>query len=330
METIIYTSCIGAFAFDQNFNLVDKLEFEDIKNIDFSEWLNEEKNLIKKYSKNKVFFLGLKKEKMPNVILTQDIRKLEAVSEFLMKNNYSGRIREICINRTKEKVKDSVTSDLLIIQAVSSISEIEKTTSTLVKRLREWYELHNPEFSRSVEDHQKFIEAILKKNKKELLGEIKVKITMGADFEKEDLDAMFNLAKELENIYALKNKQEEYLEKIMKKAMPNVTEIAGSFIGAQLVGHAGSLQRLAEMPSSTLQLLGAEKALFRHLRNKKALPPKYGVLHEHPLIAKSKRSMHGKIARALADKISLAAKLDYFKGEFMGDKLRKALEEKFK
>ena len=85
------------------------------------------------------------------------------------------------------------------------------------------------------------------------------------------------------------------------------------------------------LPASTIQILGAEKALFRHLKTKKkAKPPKYGILSRHILFDKAKRKDYGKVARALADKISIAVKLDYFKGKFLGDKLRKGLENKFK
>ena len=83
------------------------------------------------------------------------------------------------------------------------------------------------------------------------------------------------------------------------------------------------------MPSSTIQLLGAEKALFIHLL-KKTKPPKHGVLFDHPLVISHNKKEQGKIARAIADKISIAVKLDYFKGDFLGNKLRKELEVRFK
>ena len=119
-----------------------------------------------------------------------------------------------------------------------------------------------------------------------------------------------------------------YLDKLMDELMPNTKSIAGTTISAKLLEHAGSLKHLSELPSTTVQLFGAEKALFRHLHSN-AKCPKYGLLHEHPLIPKTKRKDHGKAARALADKISIAAKVDYFKGEFVGDKLKAQIEKKF-
>jgi nucleolar protein 56 len=117
----------------------------------------------------------------------------------------------------------------------------------------------------------------------------------------------------------------------MKTNCPNLNELAGTLIGAKLISIAGSLRKLAMFPASTVQLLGAEKALFRHMKNKKRyLPPKYGVLHEHKYIQQNPKKYHGKIARLLADKIAIAVKIDYFKGDFKGDKLKKQVEEKIR
>ncbi|MFC1801226.1 C/D box methylation guide ribonucleoprotein complex aNOP56 subunit, partial [Nanoarchaeota archaeon] len=112
-----------------------------------------------------------------------------------------------------------------------------------------------------------------------------------------------------------------------KKYCPNLLELCGSTIGSGLIELAGSLKRLATFPSSTVQLLGAEKALFRHIRTG-ARSPKHGLILQHPLVQNAKEK--GKAARALADKISLASRLDFFKGEFKAKEMRKELEKKFK
>jgi len=225
------------------------------------------------------------------------------------------------IEETKKKIKESVKADNFIVQTIRNIDEINKVSNVLIKRLREWYELYNPEFSRQVRDHEKFVELIIeKKDRKE-------KNSMGADLSKENLQPILKLASEINELYKLKEKQEEYLAELMQKTCPNLTAVAGYLIGAKLVALAGDLKRLVEFPSSTVQLLGAEKALFRHMRTG-AKAPKHGIIHEHPIVTRAKEK--GKAARAVADKISLAVKVDYFKGEFIGDKLRKGLEEKFK
>ena len=115
----------------------------------------------------------------------------------------------------------------------------------------------------------------------------------------------------------------------MEKNCPNIAEVATPLLGAELIAEAGSLRRLSRVPGSTVQIFGAEKALFRHMKTG-AKMPKHGIIIHHPLLAQSPYKLHGKVARALADKISIASKVDYFKGEFVGDKLKKAIISKFK
>jgi nucleolar protein 56 len=227
------------------------------------------------------------------------------------------------LEETRKKVRESVNPDNFIVQTVNNIDEISKVCNILAKRLREWYELYNPEFSRKFSDHEVFVKLIIEgKDKKE-------KTSMGADLSKEDLEPILKIAKELSVLYSLRDKQKEYLEKVMEKNNPNLTAVAGYLIGAKLIALAGDLKRLVMFPASTVQLLGAEKALFRHMRTG-AKSPRHGMIVNHPLISGAPQKEHGKRARALADKLSLAAKVDYFKGEFIGDKLRKELEERFK
>ncbi|MBR9691977.1 NOP58 family protein [Candidatus Woesearchaeota archaeon] len=227
------------------------------------------------------------------------------------------------LEETKKKLREAVKFDDFIVQAINNIDEINRIANTLVKRLREWYEFYNPEFSRSIFDHEKFVEAIIS-------GEVKKETdSMGAELSKEDMAAVLNLAEEIDSLYKLKEKQEEYLEKLMQKNCPNIAAVAGYLIGARLIAIAGDLKRLVRFPASTVQLLGAEKALFRHMKTG-ARAPKYGVIHEHPLVTGVGMKDKGKVARGLADKISIASKIDYFKGEFIGDELRKKLEERFK
>jgi nucleolar protein 56 len=104
--------------------------------------------------------------------------------------------------------------------------------------------------------------------------------------------------------------------------------LTGINIGAKMIAKAGSIEKMAFMPASTIQLLGAEEALFRHIKTG-ARPPKYGILLQHILVAKAKRPDKGKVAKALADKISIAIKVDFFKGEFIGDRLKRDLEKRF-
>jgi len=293
----IFTNILGSFVFDDRFNFIEK---------------GAEKELLKKYDE-------IKEPDVARVL--PFFKKHKFFPEFYKKN----------IEITRKSIKESVKNDLLIIQAIKNIEDIDKVSSILVKDLREWYEIYNPEFSKSIGNNEKFSEIIVKKGKRELLKEIKIKEkdSMGADLSAEDLDAIKSLAKELNGLYCFKKKQQEYLKKLMKKECPNITEIADVLIGAKLIEYAGSLKRLSEFPASTTQLLGAEKALFRHMKTG-AKCPRHGIIVNHSLISGAPQKEHGKRARALADKISIAAKVDYFKGKFVGDKLKKEIERRFK
>lgn len=309
----IFSNLIGTFVFNEHFNIIKSIMFRNIE--DYNNREKYEKELSKKYKD----------------LIQPEEQELKRILAFFKKKEYFKEFYNTNLILTKKLVKESVNADTLIIQAINNLGDIDKVINTLVKRLRDWYELYNPEFSNSIEKHEKFVELILKKNKKELLKEIRIneKESMGADFSKDDLQPIMNLAKKIKDLFELRNEQEIYLEKIMKKTCPSMLTLTGTTIGAKLIAQAGSLRRLVKFPASTIQLLGAEKALFRHLKTK-SRSPKYGFIHEHPLIMQNKKPLHGKIARALADKISIAVKVDYFKGKFIGEKLKKDLEKKFK
>ena len=114
----------------------------------------------------------------------------------------------------------------------------------------------------------------------------------------------------------------------MKKIAPNITAIAGPTIGARLLAKAGGLEKLARLPASTIQVLGAEKALFRALR-KGTKPPKHGILFQHPWVHGTPRWQRGKIARVIAAKLALAARIDLYRGELVKELVEK-LKERIK
>jgi nucleolar protein 56 len=233
------------------------------------------------------------------------------------------KYREKNLIETKQKIKQSVTDDLLIIQSIRHIQDLSKIINTLVKDLIEWYSYYNPESCKKQndQDHYILVNDIINNNIK------KIKDSMGADLSEDHLKPMINLAKEIGRLFDFKKDQEKYLEKMMINNCPNITKIVSASIGARLIEHAGSLKKLALMPSSTVQLLGAEEALFRHIKTKSKCP-RHGLIVNHPLISTAPQKEHGKRARLIANKISIASRVDYCKGKFVGDKLLKEIEEK--
>ncbi|PIN73450.1 hypothetical protein COV20_04465 [Candidatus Woesearchaeota archaeon CG10_big_fil_rev_8_21_14_0_10_45_16] len=246
--------------------------------------------------------------------------------ELLKDQQYFADFHTSNLSKTKKDIKASVSQDHLITQAISNIGEIEKVRNLLSKRVREWYSLYFPELEEKIESHEHFIEAISGKTREQLIKEFKLKSEMGSDLKKEDVDEILEVAVQIQNLTALQEKHEKYLEAIMKKHCPNILELAGVTIGARLLEIGKGLKHLAMLPASTIQLLGAEKALFRHLKTG-AKSPKFGVIMQHQVVQKAKEK--GKAARALADKLSLCARIDYFKGEAKAAEYKKELEKRF-
>jgi len=306
----IFTNILGSFVFDNQFNLVEEVKFKGVK--DYEDKGKTTDRLKKKYRDGR---------DVPE-------EKVEKVLNFFKEKKYFERFHAQNVELTRKGIKESVSEDQLIIQAISNVDELNRSSNMLAKRLREWYSWYLPEFSRKVEDNKKFAELMIKKNRNELMKELKIRETMGADLSKEDVEEMIALGEEVVRLYELRGKHENYLEKIMKNYCPNLMELAGVMIGAKLIELGRNLKHLAMLPASTVQLLGAEKALFRHIKTG-SKSPKYGVIYQHQIIQRTKRKDQGKAARMLADKLSLCIRLDYFKGSFKAKEYRKEVEERF-
>jgi len=312
MTNYLFTNILGSFVLDQNLNIIDQLLFTDYDQY-LLKSLTEEK--LRKSHSNLQF---LPQEKYPLILPLFKDQKYYSI----FKN----------INRliTKKAMQTSVSEDQLIIQTIANINEIDKNVNILSKRLREWYSLYFPELSNRIPDHKKYAQLLLEKNKSQLAEEIKLtEESMGTNLSELHLNEMKLLAVQIISLYSLREQHEQYLETVMKQYCQNLQSLAGTTIAAKLIELAKGLKHLALLPASTVQLLGAEKALFRHLKTGNR-SPKHGVIINHPLIQHARRDNKGKAARLLADKLSLCARLDFFKGEFKAEDYKKELQEKMK
>lgn len=258
---------------------------------------------------------------------------------------YYNFLHEVSLEYTRRKLRSAAQKrDLLAIQAVRAIDDIDKTINLFSERLREWYSIHFPELDKIVDDHEEYSNivsrfgdrnSIDKDGLKELgFNEQKInrildaaKKSIGADISEDDLSAMRTIANTILELYNIRRNLTNYLEGVMKEVAPNVTALVGPTLGARLLSLAGSLDELAKLPASTIQVLGAEKALFRALRSG-GKPPKHGVIFQYPYIHTSPRWQRGKIARALAAKLAIAARVDAFSGRFIGDQLNEQLKKR--
>ncbi|MAG38572.1 hypothetical protein CMO90_00615 [Candidatus Woesearchaeota archaeon] len=237
------------------------------------------------------------------------------------------RINNILL--AKKTIREAVCEDDFIINSINNIEDLAKVANVLCKRLRQWYSLYLPEMYNKIGDNEAFVRLVLKKDKNTLMKELKLSETMGSDLSKNNLKPILALASRIDSLYTLRNELKDYLKKIMGVYCKNLLTLAGTVLGAKLIESGGSLKKLALMPSSTIQMLGAEKALFRHLKSG-ARPPKHGIILQHPLVGGAPKNKKGKAARLLADKLSIAIRTDFFKGEFIGNKLKEELKKRLK
>lgn len=255
-------------------------------------------------------------------------------------------VRQAALYLAEAKIREaSAKPDLQAIQSIQALDEVDKAANIFNSRLREWYGLHFPELSDILSEPEPYIDFILtvgyKERVKEAVGELKLgekkvktileasEKSKGAEIREEDLSRVKMLAKEVKDLYALRRSLQRHIEVTMSRIAPNLTAIAGATIAARLIAKAGGLEKLARLPASTIQVLGAEKALFRALRTG-ASPPKHGIIFQHQLVHSAPSWQRGKVARSLAAKIALAARVDAYRGEreeSLGVKLEKRVEE---
>ncbi|MDR1954598.1 MAG: ribosomal biogenesis protein [Candidatus Methanoplasma sp.] len=222
----------------------------------------------------------------------------------------------------KLRTSEPVPRDRNLVHAIRGLDDLIESANLLNERLHEWYGMHFPELSDIAKDDRYAMLIAEYGDRESIAKELGQDITsIGADFDDDDLKEMMGLADTLIRLYEEKERMEDYIKEIASAAAPNMCALIEAPLSARLISLAGGLERLSTLPSSTVQLLGAEKAMFRHLRSGKR-PPKHGVIYQHPDVHRSPYWQRGKIARALAGKVLIAAKIDANKGEFRGDILK--------
>lgn len=230
--------------------------------------------------------------------------------------------------------KESAGEDKHLIQAINSIDEIDEAISKLIERIREWYALYFPEMD-TIKNNETYIRLISQNKTKEEILKAKPDafpqdiLDLDDNINPRDLEIMNNYAKSIHELQKSRKNIEDYIDSKMESIAPNLRLLVGSTLAAKLISHAGGIKRLAMYPSSTVQIMGAEKALFRHLKSGDR-PPKYGLIYQHPQVRGAKWWTRGKIARMLAGQISFAARRDIFTKTFdenIADDFKSKVEE---
>jgi nucleolar protein 56 len=254
---------------------------------------------------------------------------------------------------SRAKVKFNVNRvDNMIIQSIALLDQLDKDINTFSMRIREWYSYHFPELVKIVPENYIYAKvAHFIKNRKDLtedkleaLEEIVMdsskaqaildatKSSMGMDISPIDLANIEMFASRVVALADYRRQLSEYLRSKMAGVAPNLATLIGDQVGARLIAHAGSLTNLAKYPASTVQILGAEKALFRALKTR-SNTPKYGLLFHSTFIGRAGLKNKGRISRYLANKCAIASRIDCFSDQLtnvFGEKLRQQVEDRLK
>lgn len=262
--------------------------------------------------------------------LRSNIEQFAVETEFAKDaEDYRLWTHNITMEITKLRVKRAIEKrDLLVAQAIQTLDDLDKVINLFMGRVREWYGVHFPELDRLVEKHETYARLVLnlgnrenfsvKRLKEEEIPDAKAEgiakvaeKSMGADLTETDLAPIQAFCRNMLSLYELRQSLETYMDKAMEEVAPNTKALIGSLLGARLIAISGGLTNLARKPASTIQVLGAEKALFRSLKTG-TRPPKHGMIFQHTLLHEAKRWQRGKIARAVAGKVAIAARADAF------------------
>ena len=255
-------------------------------------------------------------------------------------------LRKFAIVLSSLKVGEiSAKLDLHVIQSVNALDEIDKIVNAMGARIREWYGLHFPELDAMMQSLPAYCEIVNRAGDRKNIDQAVLKdiglqdraddivdaarSSKGGAITMDNLGVLQNLAEEIKHLSNTRDSLTKHLEQEMDKVAPNTKEILGATIGARMIAKVGSLNRLAMLPASTVQVIGAERALFRALKTG-SRPPKHGIIFQHPLVHSAPKWQRGKIARAIAAKVVIAARIDAYKGvkepSLMG-KLNERIEE---
>lgn len=252
-------------------------------------------------------------------------------------------LRKRLIEQTKWSISTSLSSkDSHVIRAVQTSKNLEAIYNLLFEQTLEWYALHFPEMRQLIRDPQNVLGIIVRagprsKISREITGQFytddysisrltdAAEKSAGGELDENALRAIQGVAQTALDIKKEQIRLNDFVVRQMKELAPNFSELATPTIAAQLLAKAGSLKHLSELPGSTIQVMGAEEALFSHLKTK-TRPPKHGYLFNHPLVKPLPKHARGRMARTLAGKLAICIRVDVFGKSRVVDQYRPALE----
>ena len=242
-----------------------------------------------------------------------------ALQHFTNRAEFNTFMTRFGILFSKQRMKVAIGRDKLLVQASNALDDLIRIQNAITERLREWYSLHYPEFK----DNDPEPNILAYGMREQVPGYTD---SSGVDLAESDLAALKDYATFLRTLKTERKALERYIQTTARELCPNTSTVVDPLMAAKLIALAGSIERLARLSSSAIQLLGAEKALFRHLK-KQGKSPKFGIIFADPRIQNADIDRRGKVARVLASKIMLAARIDFYSGRDDKENLTKNLNE---
>ncbi|MBU0953600.1 MAG: hypothetical protein KKA90_04245 [Nanoarchaeota archaeon] len=355
MRAYLATNLIGAVAFDSDGKVIEYALFpkkpeqivERLNTIEAGKVTDEETSIIAKLKIHNLLEVMCERP-MPGIEGISIVVKPDHIGTRMLKTQYrklaiqfkwassqadlNAILSKIQILKTKEQLKVE-KRDRILMQAVASADELDRSINALTEHLREWYGLHFPEMDRSIKSNDKYVEIVaMYGDRKEIdVKELRKAVTKsaGMPFAPHDIAIIKTLSKSIMQLAYARKELGIYIDETARDVIPNMCAIAEPILAARLVLLAGGLEKISRLPSSTVQLLGAEKALFRHLKGE-GKSPKYGALFAHSAVQNAPQEKRGKVARLIAAKLSIASRVDYFSKVDKTEELKKDFQKSLK
>ncbi|MCX8206090.1 MAG: NOP58 family protein [Candidatus Micrarchaeota archaeon] len=246
--------------------------------------------------------------------------------------------RDELLKKVKDQLRNAYTTEDFVQQASLTIDDLDHVLNVMFEHLHNWYSIYLPELQ-DTDDRRVYLEVVEKYSKDDpksinSLNEearkcVPIGESIGAKVDKEDLEALREFARRLREMYDLREYLDQYRNKKVEAIARNLSYLLGTALATKLIVEAKGLKRLANLPASSIQVLGAEKALFMHL-TAHTRPPKHGIIFLHPALRGMKKAYRGKVARMIAAKVSIAAKADAYSKNFIAPALKEDLEKRIK
>lgn len=316
----IYASVFGVIVFDKDFKVIEKVSItlDELKALMNKYILDKEKSLSNEYETSLILgykeITDLNEKKVFAEKISCDKTLLQkaqlTINELTLNKKEYTKAKELTLELF-ENTASCISSDFnLISSCVKSVEDLDDSINKVSKRAQETLFEFIPKKLLSEKNSAVFISQLESVSYEEINSWCQ-KEPLGKLFDTKAYNLIISYSKSLSSLFDLKEEMLAFLKSKLLIICPNLYNLLGETITSKLISKAGSLERLAKMPSSTIQLLGAENAFFRFLKSG-GRNPKHGYIYNHPFVLRAKRKNQGKAARILANKISICAKVDFF------------------